>query len=169
MGAVTTDTGAFPRISFTRLLWLMPAAYALHIGEEYFGGFQRYVISEMGGPPMRDVPFLINNAVFMAILLALSVRASRRPSPRSAFLLMCWASGNLFWDFLVHLGYTVGTGVFSPGLVTATFFYYPLPFLVTWAAIRDGVLTIRSAIGAFAVGALLMGLVLWGGLYHFRT
>lgn len=162
------NAAAYPRMRFTRVLWLMPAAFALHICEEFFGGFQRYVVTEMAGPPMPDVPFLIDNAMFMAILLALSLQASRRPSPRSAFLLMCWASGNLFWDFLVHIGYTIGTGVFSPGLVTATFLYYPLPFLITWAALGERVLTMRSASGAFAVGAMLMGLVLWGGLYHFR-
>jgi Protein of unknown function with HXXEE motif len=106
--------------------------------------------------------------VFMAILLALSIWASASTSRLSAFLLMCWASGNLFWDFLVHLGYTVGTGRFSPGLITATLFYYPIPFIVTAIGIREGRYSIGSAIGAFIVGGLLMSLVLWGGAYHFR-
>jgi hypothetical protein len=97
--------------SLHALAWLMPAAFTVHIGEEFFGGFQSYVIARMHGPPMGDTAFLINNAVFMTILLALSIQVSRRPSRTSAFLLMCWASGNLFWDFLVHLGYTVGTGM----------------------------------------------------------
>ena len=82
---------------------------------------------------------------------------------------MAWASGNLFWDFFVHIGYTVWSGRFSPGLVTATFFYYPLPILVALVAIRERRLTLRQMLYAFAIGASLMFLVLWGGLYHFAT
>jgi hypothetical protein len=156
------------RIQFKQILWLMPAAFALHICEEGFGGFTRYVVEEMHGSPMPGPLFLVNNAVFMAILVWLSVWATRSRSRSSAFLLMAWASGNLFWDFLVHLGYTISTGRFSPGLITATLLYYPIPFLVSAVALREGRLSYNGILGSFAIGAALMLLVLWGGVYHFR-
>jgi hypothetical protein len=154
---------------FDRALWVMPAVFATHIAEEWFGGFTRYAVEEMHGPPMSDPMFVLNNAVFMAILLGLSVWAARSRSRAAAFALFAWATGNLFWDFVVHLTFTVLSGHFSPGLVTATLFYYPIPFIFTAIAIREGRLSVRGAIGAYGIGALLMGLVLWGGLYHFAT
>jgi hypothetical protein len=147
----------------------MPAVYALHIAEEWFGGFPRYVIEDMHGPPMPGPLFFLNNALFMTILLGLSVWAYVSRSRASAFALLAWATGNLFWDFVVHLVYTVISGHFSPGLVTATLFYYPVPFVITAMAIREGRLGLWAAMGAYGVGAVLMGLVLWGGLYHFAV
>ena len=34
---------------FRRLIWLMPAAFALHILEEYAGGFPSWVTNVLGG------------------------------------------------------------------------------------------------------------------------
>jgi hypothetical protein len=168
VAAVRSTVFRFESIHFRTILWLMPAAFALHICEEGFGGFTRYVVEEMHGSEMPGPLFLLNNAIFMAILIGLAIWATRSRSTRSAFFLMGWATGNLFWDFLVHLGYTVFTGRFSPGLVTATLLYYPIPFLVSASALREGRLSFSGVLGAFAVGAALMLLVLWGGVYHFR-
>jgi Protein of unknown function with HXXEE motif len=154
-------------LRFERALWALPAAFAPHICEEYFAGFSRYVTEQMHGRPMPGPLFLVNNAVFMTILLTLSAWAGRSKSRLSAFVLMAYASANLFWDFFVHLFYTVHSGAFSPGLVTAAFLYYPIPPLVALLAIRDRRLDTRDVTVAFAIGSVLMGLVLWGGVYHF--
>jgi hypothetical protein len=169
VAAVRPTAFRLQSIHFRALLWLMPAAFALHICEEGFGGFTRYVVEQMHGSEMPGPLFLLNNAVFMTILIGLSIWATHSRSTRSAFFLMAWASGNLFWDFLVHLGYTVFTGQFSPGLVTATLLYYPIPFMVSTTALREGRLSLYGVLGSFAVGAVLMFLVLWGGVYHFSV
>ena len=57
--------------SFYRLIWLMPAAFACHIVEEYVGSFPAWVTNVVGGA-MSSPMFLINNAGFMAVLLALT-------------------------------------------------------------------------------------------------
>ncbi len=152
---------------FPLILWLMPAAFAIHIGEEWFGGFPGYVAQTLHGSTMSRPQFLVNNAAFMAILLVLSVWASRSTSRVSAVLLMAWASGNLFWDFFAHLIYTVMFNRYSPGLITASLFYYPLPIFVTAVAIRERRLSLGSSILAFVIGAALIGSVIWGGVYHF--
>lgn len=109
--------------SFKQLLWLMPAAYAIHIADEWFSGFPEYVVQHMHGAPMPPMLFFINNGVFMLILLSLCAWASRSRSRLSAFVLMAWASGNLICNFFVHLGYTVATGYYSPGLITSSLIY----------------------------------------------
>ncbi|WP_130618847.1 HXXEE domain-containing protein [Dyella amyloliquefaciens] len=154
---------------FERLLWLMPVAYAIHIGDEWFSGFPRYVVDHMGGHPMPPALFFANNACFMLVLLALCTWASRSTSRLSAFLLMSWASGNLFWNFVAHLFYTVHTGAYSPGLVTSSLFYYPVSLLVVAASVRDKRMSVTGALGAFAIGGALLVLVIWGGVYHFAT
>lgn len=152
---------------FERFIWLMPAAFALHIVEEYVGGFPAWVGTQMHGS-MTVPMFDINNAVFMAILLALTAWAWKSRSRLSAFLCLGWASGNLFWDFFVHLLTTVFQGVYSPGLLTAALLYYPLSMGAGYLAVRDGRLSRAGVVGAFAVGAALMLFVMWAGLWHFH-
>lgn len=163
---MSEQSGAF---RFTQILWLMPTAFGVHIAEEWFGGFPGYVARTLHGSEMSPPQFLINNAAFMAILLVLSVWACRSTSRLSAVLLMAWASGNLFWDFFAHLVYTVMFNQYSPGLITASLLYYPLPIFVTAIAIREGRLSLSSAILAYAIGAALIGAVIWGGVYHFAV
>lgn len=151
---------------FRRIIWIMPAAFALHIGEEFVGGFARWVTEVVGGT--MDVPaFLINNAGFMAVLIALTAWAALRPSALSAFLLITWASANLFWDFLFHLITTAAYDHYSPGLFTASLLYYPISLVIGAIAWKEGVLPRAGFIASTALGAGLMGFVIWAGLFHF--
>ncbi len=155
------------RIRFEKLLWLMPVAFVPHIVEEYVGGFPGWVTHTLHGR-FDNRLFALNNAAFMALMLGLSLWASRSRSRLSAFALMSWSSGNLFWDFLLpHLGGTVLYGVYSPGLVTAVLLYYPINLWVAWACWRDGRLSKAQIAGAFAVGLGLIAFVIWAGLFHF--
>lgn len=151
---------------FRSLIWLMPASFAPHILEEFAAGFPGWVTDTLGSP-MSAGGFLLNNAAFMAILLGLTGWASRRPAPLPAFLLLSWASGNLFWNFVFHLVTTLLYGRYSPGLVTAVLLYVPVSVAVGRAALREGVLPPAAFAAAMAVGAALMLLVIWGGLFGF--
>ncbi len=155
-------------MQFKRIIWAMPAAFALHIGEEFTGGFARWVTEVVGGS-MDTVAFLANNAVFMAVLIGLTAWAARRPNGWAAFLLITWASANLFWDFLFHLIATAAFNRYSPGLFTASLLYYPLSLGIGWIAVREGVLGRAGFTGAVALGAGLMGFVIWYGLFHFAV
>lgn len=154
--------------TFYRLIWLMPASFAAHISEEWIGGFPAWV-SHIAGGQMSRQAFIENNAFFMAVLLLLTFFASYARSRWTAFVLISWASANLFWDFLFHLGATPFWGVYSPGLITATLLYFPVSFFVARAALEEGVLPKGELIGASATGAALMAFVIWAGLYHFAT
>jgi hypothetical protein len=155
-------------IRFERVLWLMPLVYLPHIWEEFQAHFPRYITEVMHGTPMPPWLFLLNNALFMLILLGLCSWASRSRTQLSAFVLMSWASGHLFWDFTLHLGYTAWTGVYFPGLVTAALLYYPVAIAVSALAVRQGRLSPARLSVAYLVGAVLLGLVVWAGIYHFH-
>jgi hypothetical protein len=159
---VTQDRG------FHRLIWLLPAAFAPHIAEEYVGGFPRWVTHVLGGS-FNNLAFAVNNAIFMAIMLALTIWTSRSRSRLAAFLLIAWASGNLFWDGLFHVVTTAAFDRYSPGLVTASLFYIPISLLVGWSSLRSGAISIWGFLTALALGAALLCFVIWYGLFHFAT
>ena len=154
--------------SFYRLIWLMPASFAAHILEEWFGGFPAWVGQAVGGS-MSGQAFIENNAFFLATLLILTGFAGYSRSRWTAFVLIGWASANLFWDFLFHLFATAWWGLYSPGLVTATLLYFPVSWLVARAALAEGVLPKGEFAGACALGAALMAFIIWAGLYHFAA
>jgi len=155
------------RLRFERFLWAMPAAYALHICEEYGTGFPAWMTRYLHAS-MTNGAFLANNALFMAILLSLSAWASFSTSRLSAFLFLSWASGNLFWNFIFHLGTTLFADSYSPGLVTASLLYYPISLWGAVLAKRDGRLGWPAILVAFAIGASIMLFVIWAGLWHFH-
>jgi len=153
---------------FERFVWLFPAVYALHIVEEYGTGFPAWMTRHMHAS-MDNPGFLLNNALFMAILLATTAWASLSRSRLSAFVFLSWASGNLFWNFIFHLVTTLQADSYSPGLVTASLLYYPVSLWGGALAVRQERLTVFGVLGAFAIGAALMMFVIWAGLWHFHV
>jgi len=154
-------------LPFHRFIWALPLAYAIHIPEEYFAGFTAWMGEHLQSR-MTDQGFLLNNAVFMVILLSLTLWASRSRSSLSAFVFLSWASGNLFWNFVFHLATTIYADSYSPGLVTASLLYYPIAVWAAVLAVRCGRLGVGGAVGAFAIGAGLMLFVIWAGLLSFE-
>ena len=152
---------------FERFVWLFPAVYALHIVEEYGTAFPAWMTRHMHAS-MDNAGFLLNNALFMAILLATTAWASASRSRLSAFVFLSWASGNLFWNFIFHLVTTIHFDSYSPGLMTASLLYYPVSIWGGVLAVREGRLGIAGVLGAFAIGAALMMFVIWAGLWHFH-
>ena len=153
---------------FERFVWFFPAVYALHIVEEYGTGFPAWMTRHMHAS-MDNPGFLLNNALFMAILLATTAWASLSRSRLSAFVFLSWASGNLFWNFIFHLVTTLQADSYSPGLVTASLLYYPVSLWGGALAVRQERLTVFGVLGAFAIGAALMMFVIWAGLWHFHV
>ncbi len=163
------DAGfSWTRVSFQKVIWLLPLAYAVHIVEEYVGGFPDWVTDVVRGS-MDNRAFALNNALFMVILLGLTVWTSRTRSQFATFLLLTWASANIFWDFLFHLFTTVFLDRYSPGLITAVLLYYPLALFVGWRVLREHRLSRGQLADALIIGAALLGFVAWYGLFHFAT
>ena len=161
---MSTDT--FKEQAFRRLIWLMPAAFALHIVEEYRGNFPGWVTHVLGGS-FNNLAFACNNAVFLAIMAGLTVWVGKTGSRLAAFLLFAWASGNIFWDALFHVLTTAKFDRYSPGLITASVLYLPISLLVGTAALQSKTLSVKAFLGALALGLCLLIFVIWYGLFHF--
>jgi hypothetical protein len=119
------------------LLWLLPAAYACHLIEEWLGGFPRW-ISRVIGAPLPDGAFLAINAVALTIMLA-AIRAARRDE-RHGWMGVAVAT-ILFTNGIAHLLGSVATGSYSPGLFTGVVLYLPLASLVllrAWTQAGEG-------------------------------
>jgi hypothetical protein len=153
---------------FYRLIWLMPAVYAVHIAEEWFGGFAAWISNVLGGS-MTPEGFVVNNAGFMAVLLGLTTWAAVARTRLAVVVLIAWASGNLFWNFIFHLATVPIFDRYSPGLATATLLYFPVSYAVARSCLADRVLRPGAFTAAAAIGGGLMLVVIWGGLYSFAT
>jgi hypothetical protein len=130
-----------------RPLWplLLPFAYLLHLGEEWWGGEGFPVwASRFIGRSLPDGRFLVINGIAWPLMLAGSLVAVRFPS----FL---WLTVSFATVVLVngaaHLLGSLAGGSYSPGTVTGVLIYVPL-----------GIVTLRRASG------LLAGRIFWRGV-----
>lgn len=152
---------------YPRLIWLLPAAFTLHVMEEA-PGFASWVEGTIHGH-MNPVAFYVNNAVFMAILVGLCGFAARRRTPLATGALFVMAAGQFFWNAVFHLYTTIAFHAYSPGVVTATFLYVPLFLYLAYVAVRERFVSPGAIAVSMPVGALGLLLLIWGGLYQFET
>jgi len=163
---VVEPTVESPQRLFERSLWLMPAAYAVHIVEEYFGWagppFVVWVRDTLGGIAMDRLPWLLANLATLAILaLAIGVTVRLR-KPLLSFLLLAYCSGHLFWNALFHLGATAWFGTYSPGAITGALIYLPVMAAVYRRAFGAGALRPASFAAALAIALAGHAVVVWG-------
>jgi len=144
----------------------MPAAFTLHIVEEYRGGFPDWVTNVVGGS-FNNLAFAFNNAAFLAIMVGLAAWASKSDSRLAAFLLIAWSSGNIFWDALFHVLTTAWFNRYSPGLITSSVLYLPISVVIGTATLQSRALSAKAFLGALVSGLGLLVFVIWYGLFHF--
>jgi hypothetical protein len=161
---MSTDT--LTEEKFGRIFWIMPAAFSLHIVEEYIGGFPTWVVHVLGGS-FNNFAFALNNALFLGILVGLTVWVRKSTSRLAVFLLIAWASGNIFWDGLFHVMTTAQFDRYSPGLVTASVLYLPISLVLGTAAVQSKTISVKALLAALALGLGLLVFVIWYGLFHF--
>jgi hypothetical protein len=118
------------------LVWLLPAAYACHLGEEWFGGFPEWMARVIGSALPRPAFIAIN-----AIAFGLMVLASRAATRREANGWMGIAIATiLLINGVAHLLGSLATAAYSPGLFTGIVLYLPLGSLVllrAWAQAQE--------------------------------
>ena len=152
-------------LSYYRLIWLLPIAFILHVGEEYIWGFPAWA-EQVTGYPMDLLTFLGSNIAFIVVMALMTRGAARARRAAASFWLLAWAAGNLFWNFVFHLLCLLMLGLSSPGLVTATLIYLPLSLLIWWVALRQKIVGPAALVGAIALGALFMASVAAIGIFH---
>jgi hypothetical protein len=126
------------------LLWLFVPAYAIHVAEEWFAGFPRWV-EQIAGRPLPDAAFLIISAVIFALLVAAVLAAIR--AEHNGWLAVAIATIVLV-NTITHSASAAITASYAPGLLSAVVLYVPL-----------GLLTMMRAIDQAPRGQLMRGVI----------
>lgn len=140
------------------LVWLLPAAYACHLVEEWIGDFPRW-IAVATGSPLPSAAFVAINAVAFALFLAATRAATRHESGGWLAIVMATI---LFINAFAHIAGTLVFGSYSPGLVTGVVLYLPISQLVlirAWYQADPNVFG-RGMLAGAALHALLIPIVL---------
>ena len=103
---------------------LLPGAYALHLAEEAWGGpgFVRWAVEHLS-PDFTTTRFLLVNVVAWPAMLVASLVASLVPAVR---WLVAALAAILLVNAALHLGATIVTRAYVPGLISAVLVYVPV-------------------------------------------
>jgi len=119
-----------------RWIWLFPATYLVHLGEEVWGGegYAAWISRLTGSPFPRSTLLLLNALLLVGMILVLS-EAQRRGA-------LCWvviAIGTaVLGNSVLHLGMSLVTRTYSPGLITGTLLWLPLGLYSIWRGFARG-------------------------------
>ena len=133
---------------------LFPATLALHVMEEA-PGFSQWA-RRHASPAYTQADFLRINTVGLVSTAALTRAVAGR---RSRLAFVAWWSLVLtqqaLFNPVFHVGTTVAWRERSPGVVTSVLLFLPLWAAITARALRDGLLTRRTAFAGAAAGGAL--------------
>jgi hypothetical protein len=133
--------------SVPRAVVLLPVALALHVAEEWFGGFTEWASLALNVSIGIDRFLGINLAGL--VLFALGAASAYR-NPRAAWIGVSLAA-LVGINAIAHTVLSVALGDYSPGTVTGLLLYIPLCIIIfRWAAAHQP----RSVV----VGSILFGI-----------
>jgi hypothetical protein len=123
---------------------LLPLGFLLHIGEEWWGGFEDWMAAvEM---PVSTTRFIVLNSIVWPLFAVLTVVAIRRPA---RWWFVTTFATVVAINTVFHALGSLATWTYSPGLITALCLYLP----VGGYALADGSRRLPSA--AFGRAVLL--------------
>ena len=132
------------------ILWFVPLAYFIHILEES-PRFVPWATKYLGAPETFG-QFIVGNVIFMVYVLVSVSLAIFYPNEWTLILGLSTAAW-IFSNFIIHALYTLYTGEYSPGVVTASAIYAPLALYIyynLWGSITTLDIVLSIVIG-FAV------------------
>jgi hypothetical protein len=135
------------------ILWLVPVAYFVHIFEES----PRFVpwAKEYLGAPETFGQFIIGNVVFMVYVIIATSLAIFYPSSWSLIIGLS-AAAWIFSNFLIHAYFTLRTGIYSPGVVTAGAIYVPVSLYIYSNFWASGLLSTLEIMLSILIGFAIM-------------
>jgi hypothetical protein len=135
--------------------WLFPVSYLVHITEEYLGDFPRW-ISRIWGVETSSANFLSWNGAALvlmtvSVLVVLKTRSFR-------WLLVAFGTSVLV-NALAHLLGTIGTGSYSPGLVSGLVLFLPLGAITlrrAWIGVNRRTFRVGVMVGLLMHAAVVL-------------
>jgi hypothetical protein len=134
------------------ILWIVPVAYLIHIFEET-PRFVPWALKYIGAPE-DFTQFIIGNVIFMVYVIVATSLAIFIPNQWTLIIGLSTA-GWIFSNFLIHAYFTLRTGVYSPGVVTAGSVYVPVSLFIYYnlwiSGFANALVIILSLIIGFAI------------------
>jgi hypothetical protein len=135
------------------ILWLVPVAYLVHILEES-PRFVPWATKYLGAPETFG-QFALGNIIFMAYVIIATSLAIFYPSELTLVIGLS-AAAWIFSNFLIHAYYTLRTGEYSPGVVTASAIYVPVSLYIYYNFLGSGLLNTLDIILSIIIGFAVM-------------
>lgn len=135
------------------ILWLVPVAYLIHIFEET-PRFVPWAIKYLGAPETFG-QFVVGNVIFMAYVIIATSLAIFYPSELTLVIGLSTAAW-IFSNFLIHAYYTLRTGEYSPGVVTASAIYVPVSLYIYYNFLISGMLNNLDLVLSIIIGFAVM-------------
>jgi hypothetical protein len=135
------------------ILWFVPLAYFIHILEEsprFVPWAKKYL-----GAPETFGQFVLGNVIFMVYVLISVSLAIFYPGKWTLILGLATAAW-IFSNFLIHASYTLYTGEYSPGVVTASAIYAPVSLYIYSKFWGSGILNTLDIILSIIIGFAVM-------------
>lgn len=146
-------------LSFGQAVWLFCPAFALHVLEEspgFTGWAKRHASPRF---TQRDYNVIHTAGVAASLLAALIVSHFPNRPVILVFFTFVFEPSVLF-NAVFHVGASVLTRSYCPGMITAVVIYLPLFALITDLAYKEGLL---------GTGSLLATLVIAGGFHTWEV
>jgi hypothetical protein len=145
--------GFLSHLSLVQVLVLFPLCVVVHVAEEW-PGFPRWA-RRFGSAQYSDHEYITTHVA--AVVLAIGAVGIVRWFPTTTvlfgFLAVVFGPG-VFCNAWFHLGATVLSRTYCPGVITGVLVYLPLSLMVIVSGMRDGLFTSRFLLAALAVAAV---------------
>ncbi|MDD1708264.1 MAG: HXXEE domain-containing protein [Methanoregulaceae archaeon] len=132
---------------------MVPLAYGIHIIEEtprFVPWAKRYLSA-----PSTFAQFVLGNVIFMAYVLISVALATFYPGEWTLVLGLSTAAW-IFSNFLIHASFTLYTGEYSPGVVTASALYAPVSVYIYTNFLGSGILSNTDILLSIIIGFAVM-------------
>jgi hypothetical protein len=115
-------------------IWILPVSYIVHLAEEVWGG-EGYAawISRLSGSTFPRSTLLLLNLLLVVGMVAVILAAFRRGALHWAVVALGTA---VLGNSLLHLGASLATRTYSPGLLTGILLWLPIGGYSIWRGLH---------------------------------
>jgi hypothetical protein len=144
-------------MTFVDAMTLFPVAQAFHVWEEW-PGFPRWA-RQFASPRYTDREYLVTHAfaIASAIAVVLLVRTFPNRFVVFAVLALAWGPG-IAGNAAFHLGATVMSRRYCPGVLTSMVLYAPLAAYLVTLGLRDHLMSIGTVTIGLTIAAVFHAL-----------
>jgi hypothetical protein len=150
-------------VDVTSIFWIILFASALHVVEEYFGGFVEMMrkFSPLRG--MTKSIFLVVNFVFLILCLLAAIINVQVPIYSLSIAAL------IFINSFIHIGGAIRVRGYAAGVISAVLFYLPLSICAYVLYSQAGLLEPIVLVSSIVLGGGWMALAIgFGGLFTRR-